>query len=107
MSLGQRIRDLRKRNGLTQTDLANKIGLQFGTVSKYEKDEISIPAENLSKIADVLDTTTDYLLGRNTTINEPIALAASTKNKIDISGVSDEDRKAIERFIEMAKSKNK
>lgn len=110
MTLGTRIKILRKKANITQSDLAEKLNLSFGTISKYEKDEISIPSETLLKIANIFDVTTDYLLGRTNipnTIDEPIAIAASTKNDIDLSEVDDEDKEAIMRFIEMAKNKNK
>lgn len=63
MNYGYRIKDLRKRNGLNQTELANKIGVTCATISKYENDDISIPAEIISKLAIVLGTTANYLLG--------------------------------------------
>lgn len=110
MTCGEKIKYLRKQMRLTQTELAYKVGLQFGTISKYEKDSISIPAENLSKIADVLNTSTDYLLGRidtPNTINEPIAIAASAKDGIDLSEIDEEDKKTIINIYNMIKNKNK
>ncbi len=110
MSLGENIRELRKLKGFTQTDLAKKLGLQFGTISKYEKNEISIPSDTLSKIADILETSTDYLLGRNEfskKIDNPIQIAASTKDNIDLSDVDEEDKKTIMNIYNMIKNKNK
>lgn len=110
MTLGTRIKFLRKEANITQSELAKKLNLSFGTISKYEKDEISIPSETLLKIANIFDVTTDYLLGRTNTpntIDEPIAIAASTKDGIDLSDVCDEDKKTIMEFIKFAKSKNK
>lgn len=110
MTCGEKIREYRKKLGYTQSDLANKVGMKTGTISKYEKDEITIPSDTLCKIANVLDVSTDYLLGRtnvSNTINESIPIAASTKDSIDLSDVSNEDKKAIMRFVEMAKNKNK
>lgn len=109
MTCGEKIREYRKKLGYTQSDLANKVGMKTGTISKYEKDEITVPSDTLCKIANVLDVSTDYLLGRTNIpkTDEPIAIAASTKDGIDLSDVSDEDKDAIMRFIEMAKNKNK
>lgn len=106
-SVGERLKRIRKENGFTQEELAIKLGLEPAAISKYETNRVPIPQEYIIKICDLFAIPADYLLGRTQKINEPIALAASTKDKIDISGVSDEDRKAIERFIEMAKNKNK
>ena len=59
---GQKIREERKKLKLTQTDLAKVVGVSFGLISKYEKDMISIPANNLKKIADRLNVSMDYLM---------------------------------------------
>ena len=102
MTCGQKIREYRKKLGYTQSDLANKVGMKTGTISKYEKDEIIVPSDTLCKIANILDVSTDYLLGRTNIpniIDEPIAIAASTKNRIDLSDVDDEDKEAIMKQI--------
>lgn len=70
MTCGERIRKKRKELGLTQGNLGEKVGLSFGSISKYEKDECSISAEKLLEIANVLRTSVDYLLG-NTSISNP------------------------------------
>lgn len=59
---GQKIREERKKLKLTQTDLAKVVGVSFGSISKYEKDMISIPANNLKKIAVRLNVSMDYLM---------------------------------------------
>ena len=107
MTLGNRIKFLRKRANITQSELAEKLNLSFGTISKYEKDEISIPSETLLKIANIFNVSTDFLLGRVDIKNESIAIAVSTKDNIDLSDICDEDKEAIMRFVEMAKNKNK
>ena len=107
MTLGNRIKFLRKRANFTQSELAEKLNLSFGTISKYEKDEISIPSETLLKIANIFNVSTDFLLGRVDIKNESIPIAASTKDNIDLSDVSNEDKEAIMRIIEIAKNKNK
>lgn len=107
MTLGNRIKFLRKRANITQSELAEKLNLSFGTISKYEKDEISIPSETLLKIANIFNVSTDFLLGRVDIKNESIAIAASIKDNIDLSDICDEDKEAIMRFVEMAKNKGK
>ena len=84
MSCGQRIKKRRKELGLNQTDLANQVGLKFGTISKYEKDEISIPASNLKDIANVLNVSVDYLLG-NTSLTNPKNYLEETLSKYDLT----------------------
>lgn len=63
-SLGQRLRTLRRLRKLTQKQLANRVGIIEATLSKYENGQRDSKWEILSKLADELDTNTDYLLGR-------------------------------------------
>lgn len=68
MTLGKRIRETRIRRGLTQLQLAEKLGMTEANLSNYERDKIDPPSERLNQIAEILDVTTDYLLGRT---NDP------------------------------------
>lgn len=59
----ERIRSLRKERGLTQTMLAEKVGVSAQVVSNWERDYTSPDLGDFSKIAHALHTTADYLLG--------------------------------------------
>ena len=60
---GQRIKELRKESGLSQKDLAEKIGVAQNTVTQYEKGTAKASLDIIVKIAVELKTTTDFLLG--------------------------------------------
>ncbi|MDO4977842.1 MAG: helix-turn-helix transcriptional regulator [Eubacteriales bacterium] len=60
--LGNNIRLFRKRIGMTQGQLANKIGRSLASVSKYERGDCSIDSYTLYKIADVLNIAVSQLL---------------------------------------------
>ncbi|MCY8251587.1 helix-turn-helix transcriptional regulator [Bacillus inaquosorum] len=62
--LSKRLKLIRKRRGLTQDGLANKVKTTKGTISNYENGHSTPSNEMLRDLADALDTTTDYLLGR-------------------------------------------
>ena len=62
-SMGARLRALRKKTGYNQTDLGEIIDKSLRTIQKYETGEIEIPLSVISQLADVLDTTTSYILG--------------------------------------------
>ncbi|MGG1880168.1 helix-turn-helix transcriptional regulator [Paenibacillus cisolokensis] len=64
MSLGLRIKNLRKDKGLTQRDLASKLEIDNTTVSKWEADVYEPDTATLNKLADLFEVTADYLLGR-------------------------------------------
>lgn len=62
MILADKIMEQRKRNGWSQEDLAEKLGVSRQSVSKWESAQ-SIPDLNrILKMAELFDVTTDYLL---------------------------------------------
>ncbi len=63
-SIGTRIKELRNRRCLTQDQIAEKLNMNRANFSHYERDTATPPGDVLSKIADILNTSTDYLLGR-------------------------------------------
>ena len=66
MTIGSRIRELRLRRGLTQDQIAAELNMNRANFSHYERDAAVPPSDILCKIADILNTSTDYLLGRAT-----------------------------------------
>ena len=62
-NIGKRIRELRKKNDLTQEKLANYLNVSFQTVSKWENGINTPDLSFLVPLAKVLHTTTDILLG--------------------------------------------
>lgn len=67
-TIGERINYLREIRNIKQKELAEAIGVTKATMSKYENN-INIPnADILCKIADALNTSTDFLVGRTSDI---------------------------------------
>lgn len=64
MNIGARIKLLLAKNGMTQRDLANKIGITETSISRYISGERMPKANIVVYMADALNTTTDYILGR-------------------------------------------
>ena len=64
INMYERIRALREDSDLTQTQVAEYLGMSQTGYSKYETGENSIPVDVVVKLADFYKTTTDYLLGR-------------------------------------------
>ena len=64
MTKGERIKKLRLEKGISQTELAERIGQSKQTVYKYENNIVTnIPSDVIEKIAISLDTTLSYLFG--------------------------------------------
>ena len=78
MGIGTRIKKLRKQAGLTQPELADKLGVHETTIRRWEKETDSGPdSKTVTLLADVLATTPEYLLtdvedysSNNTAIDE-------------------------------------
>lgn len=62
--LSERLKKARINKGLSQEELAKRINTTKSTISNYENEYSSPSNEVLTKIADILEVTTDYLLGR-------------------------------------------
>ena len=69
VDVSERIKSMSKMRGVSVKQLLSDVGLGFNTMSNMKT---SMPkADNLAKIADYLDCSVDYLLGRtdNPTVN--------------------------------------
>jgi transcriptional regulator with XRE-family HTH domain len=62
VEVGQRIRAMRQDAGLSQTQLADELGLTFQQVQKYEKGVNRVGAGRLTKIAQVLGVPVNQLI---------------------------------------------
>ena len=70
--LGQRIKECRKNRGLTQEQLAESAELSANFIAKIESSSSTISLLTLVKLANILNSSIDYLLCDNTSteINE-------------------------------------
>lgn len=62
MNIADRIQTLRKSRGISQEELADKIGVSRQAVSKWESEQSSPDLEKIILLSDYFDVTTDYLL---------------------------------------------
>ena len=61
--IGDNIRKMRKKKGLSQDNLARKAGIPYTTLTKIESNVVRHPSvHNVAKIAKALDSTVDQLL---------------------------------------------
>ena len=62
MSLGNRIKELRKNAGFTQEELGEKVGVQKNAVSKWEKERVkNIPHDTVEKLAEIFGVSSSYI----------------------------------------------
>lgn len=60
----ERIRNLREDKDMTQSEMAAYLSIHQTTYSDYEIGNLNIPVQVLSKIADLFETSIDYLVNR-------------------------------------------
>jgi len=63
MTIGRRVKQLRKDMALSQKELSERLSIGHSTLSCYETDKRQIPYDTLIALAKYFDVTTDYLLG--------------------------------------------
>lgn len=92
--LGQRLQLARKRAGLTQQQLCQRVGLSYSTLAKIERGAIRSPSVfTVAAIASATDTPLEEILSgfiKNTAVLEPTKKTSKTGVKFvyfDISGV--------------------
>ncbi|EOU1879797.1 helix-turn-helix transcriptional regulator [Clostridium perfringens] len=105
MDIGNNIKSIRKKNKLTQKDLADKLNKSVRMVQKYENGEVTPNIEVLKEISKILNVSLDSLLDTNED-NDIVTLALHNANGID-DELPEEAQKEIESFIEYIKQKYK
>ena len=94
VDFGKKLKDLRKQSGMTQQQLADKLGITKSVVSYYELSERTPSPDVLKDLALIFRVSADYLLG------------IERSRTIDVSDLSDEDINLLLATIEALRSKN-
>jgi transcriptional regulator with XRE-family HTH domain len=100
----ERLRAAREKRGLSQGELAARAGLQASAISHFETGSRKPSFDNLRRLADALNVTTDYLLGR---VTEAEALAGADKLHRHLERLTSADRDIAEDFLKLLASKGK
>lgn len=109
-SFHSRFKQLREERGLTQDQIAEKLGVSRPTIAGYESEEKKrIPREDtLNKIADFFGESIDYLLGRSDKRGDTSSNQKNTDGDIYIAylggppkKLSEEEAQYLEQELEM------
>jgi transcriptional regulator with XRE-family HTH domain len=108
MPLGERIRQLRKQAEWSQAELAEKIGVDAGRVSRYEAGRITPSAEALVRLAEVLNVSIDHMLVDGVP-RRPLHSGEDVLGDriASLGELSDEDLKMVLSFIDALVTKNR
>ena len=94
LNFGNKLKELRNQNKMTQQQLAAQIGVSKSVISYYELQERIPSPEILLKLASVFHVSTDYLLGVN---NDKV---------LDVSGLDEEDIAVLSSMVSLLRKKN-
>lgn len=86
--LNERIKKLRILNGMSQVDLAARLGISKQSVSNWENDNIQPSIDMLLKLARLFSVSTDYLLG------------LETRRYLEVSGLSETQLTHLQQVID-------
>jgi transcriptional regulator with XRE-family HTH domain len=92
-----RLKEARELRGLNQAEVAGRAGLQVSAISHFETGNRKPSFDNLRRLADALDVTTDYLLGR---VKDAGATASADRLHRHIQQLRATDREFAESMIE-------
>lgn len=100
--IGERLKELRKEKKKTQTEIASLLGLTEGAYRHYESGRSKPSAEDITKLAEYFDVSTDYLLGRSDYRQMVPTIAAHSD---DPKGLPPEAQEEVMQYIEFIKQK--
>ena len=87
VDFSERVKILRDSKGLSQKELADKLGMTRSLVSTYENGQKMPTYGKLIKLARVFDVSTDYLLG------------VENESLLDLSGLKDEQLSSVKNLV--------
>jgi transcriptional regulator with XRE-family HTH domain len=109
MHVGERIKELRTKAGLTQSDLAKIVEMTYIQIGRYETKKANPSSDVLQKIAQALNTTTDYLMNGST--DEMANSQLKDKELLNlfksVEQLGNDDKQMIKTFLDALVTKRK
>ena len=103
MEFGSVVVQLRKEQGISQTDLAKLLGIHKNVLGRYERNEVIPSIEIARKIANILDVSLDFLAGQ-----EDVEIDKVTRRRIlEVSKFEESDRDHVYSVIDAFIAKTK
>lgn len=91
LNIADRIKYLRERYSMTQTDLAKKLGVSRSAVNLWEMSVSSPSLSNLVEMSKIFDVNVDYLIN------------VTDKITIDITDLEPNEREIVMKLVECLK----
>ena len=107
MEFSERLKNLRKKAHLTQTDVAEKLGISQQAYASWERGVKKPTQDNLVKIAQVLNASVDYLVGNSEEKSDGLD-NIELLFRMNSKGLTDEEKKIFKNeLIEFMKERKK
>lgn len=98
MNFGDNMMLLRKKKKLSQSALGKMIGTSGDVIGRYERGDITPSIDVVSKIADALEVSVDYLIGKTNLLLDKDAV----DRLVRISELNEDNKTFILNMIDMA-----
>lgn len=92
-----RLQKIRKLRELSQDELSNKAGMPSTAISHFESGKRKPSFDNLRKLADALEVSIDYLMGRTNNLSGNQSMEAEIFR--DYDNLTDDDREIARTFM--------
>lgn len=99
-AFGLRVKNLRKQKKWTQKELAAKFDVRPAHLNKYESGLHTPPLEKIIKLAEIFNTTTDFLLTGNRSDERPLHNLRLVERFHALENFSTDDQEAVLRLID-------
>ena len=93
LNIADRIRYLRDKMGMTQTDLANRLGISRNAVNAWEMSTSTPTLANVVEMSRIFHVSTDYLL------------SVSDQFSVDISTLDNTERELVIKLVDCLQAK--
>jgi len=103
----ERIKQLRKKKGLSQSELAELVGVKNNTVSTWERGTRKPDFEALDRLSEVFETSFEYILGSS---DNDVARAKPTIEQLDelaLSALADELAESVKKYCQLGAKSQK
>jgi transcriptional regulator with XRE-family HTH domain len=108
MSLGKKLKQLRKEKGWSQDELAANAGIDGRQISRYENDRVVPSVDVVIKIAKAYDVSLDFLLLDQATrrpLQQPLGRLA--QRVLSLRDLSEDDERSLLHMLEAIEAKNR
>ena len=105
MSFSEILIDLRKEYGLSQKQLADKVGVSQSTIAKLEISRNEATASTLTKLAQFFNVTSDYMLGLENEIGAPkyyVPTQKETNKKNPLDELPSDQKKLLDIYKQLS-----